>query len=456
EVKDSVQLVLNACKRPNPFTNNRPGPKWFELFLKRHSEITKRNTEIISKARAAVTEEKIREWFCEVQKFITEQNCTDIFDDPARIINCDETGMQTCPVSGKLLCPKKMPDFYEICGDSEKECITVLCTFSADGYKFPPMIMFPYKRIPKLIASTLPENYVIGRSDSGWMVSPAFFEYIANSLYHNLVQRQVKFPVLLFLDRHKSHLSLELSEYCVKKEIHMFCLPSNATHILQPCDVSIFKPLKSFWKSVVRENKKDNDEERFNRHAKIITKYNFGTLFKKAFDNITIESIINGFRVCGLYPFNPDAVNYNKCISNRFKELCSNNSEHDSLNSNEQPVASSSWVPTKSDFITTKKTLLYLLEANMGKNNLEKEPNYLEQLLNICDERIGMIECNTEPVEQLIENTLSNSDISLSNLNILDIPIEIDGILYNTSDIDPLNITPETQVTYSTDKNVTN
>jgi len=76
----------------------------------------------------------------------------------------------------------------------------------------------------------------------------------------------------------------------------------------------------------------------------------------------------------------------------------------------------------------------------MGKNNLEKEPNYLEQLLNICDKRVGMIECNTEPVEQLIENTLSNSDISLSNLNILD-------ILHNTSDIDPLNITPETQVT---------
>lgn len=67
-------------------------------------------------------------------------------------------------------------------------------------------------------------------------------------------------------------------------------------------------------KNVVRENKKDKDEERLNRHAKIITKSNFGTLLKKAFDNITIESIINGFRVYGLYPFNPDAVNYNKCI----------------------------------------------------------------------------------------------------------------------------------------------
>jgi len=76
---------------------------------------------------------------------------------------------------------------------------------------------------------------------------------------------------------------------------------------------------------------------------------------------------------------------------------------------------------------------------------LEKEQNYLEKLLSIiCDGRIGMIECNTEQVEPLVENTILSSDISLSNLNILNIPIEIDGVLYNTSDIDPLNITPET------------
>lgn len=107
-------------------------------------------------------------------------------------------------------------------------------------------------------------------------------------------------------------------------------------------------------------------------------------------------------------------------------------------------MESSSWVPAKSDFVTTKKTLLYLLESNIAKNNLEKESNYLEKLLNICDERIGMMECNTEQVK-LVENTLTNSDISLPNLNILDTPIEIDGVLYNTSDIDPLNITVETQ-----------
>jgi len=103
-----------------------------------------------------------------------------------------------------------------------------------------------------------------------------------------------------------------------------------------------------------------------NKHAKIITKSNFGTLFKKAFDNITIESIINGFRVCGLYSFNPNAVNYNKCISDRFKEVCSNNSEHYSLNSNEQPVASSSWIPIKSEFIITKKNFTVFISRKHG------------------------------------------------------------------------------------------
>ena len=29
---------------------------------------------------------------------------------------------------------------------------------------------------------------------------------------------------------------------------------------------------------------------------------------------ITSDSIINGFRVCGLSPFNPDAVDYSKCL----------------------------------------------------------------------------------------------------------------------------------------------
>ena len=55
DVKDSIQKVLIECPRENPFTDNRPGNKWLSLFLRRHPEIVKRNTEAISKTRTSVT-----------------------------------------------------------------------------------------------------------------------------------------------------------------------------------------------------------------------------------------------------------------------------------------------------------------------------------------------------------------------------------------------------------------
>lgn len=49
-LKDTVQKELNDFKRTTIFNYNRPRKKWVELFLKRHPEISKRNTEVISKA----------------------------------------------------------------------------------------------------------------------------------------------------------------------------------------------------------------------------------------------------------------------------------------------------------------------------------------------------------------------------------------------------------------------
>ncbi|KAG8269682.1 hypothetical protein J6590_102332 [Homalodisca vitripennis] len=35
-----------------------------------------------------------------------------------------------------------------------------------------------------------------------------------------------------------------LSQFCANKKRLLYCFPANATHILQPCDTAIFKPLK--------------------------------------------------------------------------------------------------------------------------------------------------------------------------------------------------------------------
>lgn len=76
-VMDAVQNILKGASRPNKFTDDRPGKKWLKLFLQRHPNIAKRNTEIISKSRASVTEEAIREWFAELRQFLKNDNLLD-------------------------------------------------------------------------------------------------------------------------------------------------------------------------------------------------------------------------------------------------------------------------------------------------------------------------------------------------------------------------------------------
>jgi len=276
DVKDSVQKVIKDFPRTTPFKDSRPGEKWMKLFLKRNSEITKRNTEVISKARAAVTEEKISDWFQELDNFLINECCRDVLDDPSRIFNCDETGLQTCPKSGRVLGPRHIKDFYEIAQGHEKECIgnRIMYLFCR-WYCSTTNGSYPYKRIPTSLMATFPNNWMIGRLDSGWMVSSTFFEFISNGFFTWLVKNKVKFPVVLFVDGHKSHLSLELADFCAQNQIIIYCLLPNSTHIMQPCDVAIFKPLKASWKNVVAKNKRSGNS---------ITKNNFVNHFQEAFD----------------------------------------------------------------------------------------------------------------------------------------------------------------------------
>ncbi|XP_050306491.1 uncharacterized protein LOC126743434 [Anthonomus grandis grandis] len=62
------------------------------------------------------------------------------------------------------------------------------------------------------------------------------------------------------------------------------------------------------WKKAVREFYEENPGE-------VLNKMTFAPLLEKVVaNNIKRDTLINGFRVCGLFPFNPDAVDYTKCL----------------------------------------------------------------------------------------------------------------------------------------------
>lgn len=116
-----------------------------------------------------VTEESIWAWLLDLQKFLENNKNEDILEDPNRILNGDEAWFSLCPKTGKVLGPRGWKNLYSIKFGNKKNNITVLIVFTASDKIAPPLVLFPYVRPPKALIENMPPNWVLGRSDSGWI-----------------------------------------------------------------------------------------------------------------------------------------------------------------------------------------------------------------------------------------------------------------------------------------------
>ena len=321
---DSIQQILIAEPRPTPFVNNRPGKGWFHAFLRRHPNLAERYAEPICRGRGQLTENCIRGWFSDAEKFFEEKNCQYVMHDSTKQYNGDETGFQLDPRSGRVLAPRNENVYTEAGGT--KEQLTALITTRADGKLMPTAVVYPYKRgIPANIVNQFPEDWVIARSDSGWMTSEIFYEYLANCFIPKLndMRRQEKKlvpsePLVLteadwivyWIDGYSSHLTLHASKLCELNHIHLYCFKAHASHICQPNDVGPFKPLKMEWKQAV-------GEWRLTHPYQALTRQEFAPLLAKTVDKLNAEAIISGYKATGLCPWNADAVHYNHLTTKR-------------------------------------------------------------------------------------------------------------------------------------------
>nr|CAI5833441.1 unnamed protein product [Callosobruchus analis] len=207
--------------------------------------------------QVAVSESDIRSWFNGIEAYLKEKNYFRVLQSPARVYNADESGFVLCPQGGKVLAQRGARNVYE-----------------ASGEVAPPLVVYPYKSLPAAIVKTVPDDWGVGHSDNGWMKSELFM-------------------IILFVDGHKTHITYELSNLCIKLQIILIVLYPNATKILQPADVACFKPLKNAWKVAVLKWRTNNPYLQ-------LTKLHFAPILKEALLSLKKPSIINGFRACEL------------------------------------------------------------------------------------------------------------------------------------------------------------
>ena len=106
--------------------------------------------------------------------------------------------------------------------------------------------------------------------------------------------------VVLIVDGTKTHLTRAIIGEAVKLGVHLVALPSHLTDVVQPLDLSVFKPFKAALK------KRQRDWRAKNR-GKSITPSLFVKLVTESWMQCVTPSVImSGFRRAGISSFSPE------------------------------------------------------------------------------------------------------------------------------------------------------
>ena len=119
QLLDSVQIYIQELGKKNPFIDDKPKRHWYEGFLRRNKDVALKTPQQLSLQRANVDEDDIRAWFAEQRTYLSSKNLLEI--DGKRVYNCDETNIQLCPKSKKVLARKGESRLHNIVDGNEKE-----------------------------------------------------------------------------------------------------------------------------------------------------------------------------------------------------------------------------------------------------------------------------------------------------------------------------------------------
>lgn len=239
----------------NPFRDGVPGRDWWERFLKRWPCISQRKPQHLSNARAqAGHPDIINSWFDKLELSMEGLNYSDS-STPNHLWNCDKTSFCTSVPATQLLMRKGSKSVHEVGGGSGRQYITVHCAGSASGERLPPLILYKAENLYMRWTQQGPAGVLYACNESGWMDGDVFLSWFTQLFLPAVKHLTGSGPVLLFLDGHHSHISLQLITVARNNNITLLCLPPNTTHLTQPLDVGVFAPMKSAWKSILKTYK---------------------------------------------------------------------------------------------------------------------------------------------------------------------------------------------------------
>ena len=305
-----------------------PGKHWWN-FCKRHPRLTLQKSDKLDRSCAECLNPKVvEEYFDLLDKVLTDSNLKNAQ------YNCDETFLPLDATREKVITLKNTKNVYAH-SHGTTEHISMLCTASAAGFPLPPMIIYPKVYPGGAYTFAGPDDAVYGKSESGYVDSELFIKWMEKIFLKFAVPER---PIILFIDGHKSHVTLDVVDMARNNDVILFCLPPHTIHALQPLDVAIFKSFKNHFSKAVKALS-------FAKKNFVVSKRDFAQVVKDPFEQaFSIPNIKSGFRKSGIFPFNRNVVDESKMLPSTLHDLsdASSSSQTEPYGSSNEPSPSSS------------------------------------------------------------------------------------------------------------------
>lgn len=260
-------------------------------------------------------------------KFSTTETVKDFFNltytdemiqgvPPQLILNADETSVEVS-LPKKVLIPDGEEEGKSIDKFSKSSHISAMITINANGDDFQPYVLVPLKYAPKdLLTAIAAGKITIGGSPNGWMNDICFEEWskwliqkvqnLRKTYNYDAEQKAI-----LFLDGHGSRNNSKIMRLFKSNFIEVIIFPPHMTHLFQPFDRVVARPLKECLSRIAKEIIDNFDEENQDKTC-IIRSSQIRALIDAHRVATTQHNCEEAFKACGLFP-----RNINKILNSR-------------------------------------------------------------------------------------------------------------------------------------------
>jgi hypothetical protein len=174
--------------------------------------------------------------------------------------------------------------------------ITVMLSVQADGRKLTPFVILRRKNLPK---EKLPTGIIFKCNEKGWMTEEPMVEWLKEA-WHRRPGALLKKRGVLVFDAFKGHLTEKVKTVASNiLNMDLVIIPGGMTSQLQVLDVVFNKPFKDRLRCLYGEwllsgNCPLTPVRNIRRPSEAL----LGQWIKTAWDDISPESIVRGFKKC--------------------------------------------------------------------------------------------------------------------------------------------------------------